>query len=114
MAKSKRQRLTSGPHLPVVYSSAAGIDIGSRFHVAAVAPERIAESVRTFSSFTHDLNELADWLSAAGITSVAMESTGVYWIPVYEILEAKGFEVLLVNARHAQVGPGQDGNRLRS
>ena len=111
MAKSKRQRLASGPHLPVVYSSAAGIDIGSRFHVAAVAPERIAESVRTFSSFTHDLNELADWLSAAGINSVA---TGVYWIPVYEILEAKGFEVLLVNARHAQVGPGQDGNRLRS
>ena len=107
MAKSKRQRLTSGPHLPVVYSNAAGIDIGSRFHVAAVAPERTAESVRTFSSFTHDLNELADWLSAAGITSVAMESTGVYWIPVYEILEAKGFEVLLVNARDAKAVPGR-------
>ena len=107
MAKSKRQRLRSGPHLPVVYSNAAGIDIGSRFHVAAVAPERIEESVRTFSSFTHDLNELAEWLSAAGVTSVAMESTGVYWIPVYEILEAKGFEVLLVNARDAKTVPGR-------
>ena len=73
--------------------------MGSRFHVVAVAPDRDAEPVRTFQSFTQDLHRLADWLKTVGITTVAMESTGVYWIPAFEILEAQGFEVLLVNAR---------------
>jgi transposase len=79
---TKRQRSsqfsTLNPH-------AAGLDIGATFHVVAVAPDRDPEPVRTFRSFTGDLHHLADWLQAAGITSVAMESTGVYWIPVFDL-----------------------------
>jgi len=63
--------------------------------------------VRSFPTFTSDLRALADWLSEVGIKTVAMESTGVYWIPVYEILAARGFEVLLVNARDAKNVPGR-------
>ena len=73
----------------------------------AVAADRDAEPVRTFDTFTTDLEQLADWLQSVGITTVAMESTSVYWIPVYEILEARGFEVLLVNARFAKNVPGR-------
>src|SRR6476660_146524 len=93
--------------LPVLHPNAAGLDIGSTFHVAAVGPEADAEPVRTFKSFTADLHALADWLKEAEVTTVAMESTGVYWIPVYEILEARGFEVILVNAQFAQNVPGR-------
>lgn len=93
--------------LPVVHRHAAGIDIGSRFHAVAVAPERDSEPVRSFDTFTSDLNALADWLQSLGITTVAMESTSVYWIPVYEILEARGLEVLLVNARFVKNVPGR-------
>lgn len=81
---------------------AAGIDCGSAEHFVAVPPDRDPTPVRPFRTFTADLYRLADWLTACGVTSVAMEATGVYWIPVYEILEARGFEVLLVNARHIQ------------
>jgi transposase len=73
----------------------------------AVPEDRDPEPVRKFSSFTHDLHRLADWLEACGIETVAMESTGVYWIPVYEVLEERGFEVLLVNARHVRNVPGR-------
>ena len=90
-----------------VHPHAAGIDVGSRFHMVAVAADRDPESVRTFSSFTGDWHRLADWLTAVGISTVAMESTGVYGIPVFEILEARGFEVLLVNARHVKQVPGR-------
>jgi transposase len=83
------------------------MDIGSRFHVVAVPPDRAAEPVRTFESFTADLHRMADWLVELGITTVAMESTGVYWIPAFEILEARGLEVLLVNARHVKNVPGR-------
>ena len=86
---------------------AAGIDIGSTFHVVAVPSDRDEQPVRTFRSFSGDLHQLADWLTAVGITTVAMESTGVYWIPVFEILEARGFEVLLVNARDVKHVPGR-------
>ena len=86
---------------------AAGIDVGSTFHVVAVPSELDADSVRSFRSFTADLGALADWLVALGITTVAMESTGVYWIPVFEILEARGLEVVLVNARDAKSVPGR-------
>jgi transposase len=79
---------------------AAGIDCGSAEHFVAVPPDRDPTPVRSFPTFTGDLERLADWLTACGVTSVAMEATGVYWIPVYEILEARGFDVLLVNARH--------------
>jgi transposase len=81
---------------------AAGIDIGSRSHFVAV-PEGCAEvCVREFKSFTSDLIALADWLDECGIETVAMESTGVYWIPLYELLESRGFEVMLVDARHVK------------
>jgi transposase len=86
---------------------AAGIDIGATHHVVAVAAERDPMPVRTFRTFSGDLHQLADWLQAVGITTVAMESTGVYWIPVFEILEARGFQVLLVNARDVKQVPGR-------
>ena len=66
-----------------------------------------AEPVRTYQSFTDDLHQMADWLVDLGITTVAMESTGIYWIPAFEILEARGLEVLLVNARHVKNVPGR-------
>jgi transposase len=93
--------------MPVLQPHAAGIDIGSRSHWVAVPADRDAESVREFSSFTGDLHRLADWLASCGITTVAMESTGVYWIPVFEVLEERGFEVLLVNAAHLRNVPGR-------
>lgn len=93
--------------MPTIHAHAAGLDVGSTFHVVAVAPERADEPVRTLRSFTQDLRRLADWLHEVGVTTVAMESTGVYWIPVFEILEARGFEVLLVNARDVRNVPGR-------
>ncbi|MFZ6186095.1 IS110 family transposase [Nannocystis pusilla] len=93
--------------LPVVHRRAAGIDVGATFHVVAVGAESDPEPVRSFQSFTGDLHRLADWLVALGVTTVAMESTGVYWIPVFEILEARGLEVLLVNASHVKNVPGR-------
>jgi len=73
----------------------------------AVPPERDEQPVRIFDTFTADLHELAEWLTACGITTVAMESTGVYWIPVYEILEAHGIRACVVNARHMKNVPGR-------
>ena len=103
--KAKDKHISTG--LPVVHRHAAGIDIGSTFHVVAVPATADDEPVRTFRSFTGDLHRLADWLSRVGITTIAMESTSVYWIPVFEILEARGFEVVLVNARDAKNVPGR-------
>lgn len=85
----------------------AGIDCGSAEHFVAVPPDRDLTPVQSFTTFTSDLLRLADWLTACRVTSVAMEATGVYWIPIYEILEARGFEVLLVNARHLKNVPGR-------
>jgi transposase len=93
--------------LAMVHEDAAGLDVGATFHVVAVPADRDAEPVRTFQSFTADLHALAEWLQAVGIRTIAMESTGVYWIPVYEILEQRGFEVLLVNARDTRNVPGR-------
>jgi transposase len=83
------------------------LDIGSEEIWACVPEDRDAEPVRSFGTFTPDLYALADWLAACRIETVAMESTGVYWIPVYEILEARGFRVHLVNARHLKHVPGR-------
>jgi hypothetical protein len=80
--------------------NAAGLDIGSAEIWACVPEGRDEVSVRVFQTFTVDLHALVDWLEACGVETVAMESTGVYWIPVYELLEARGFAVYLVNARH--------------
>ncbi len=106
MPRSKKKASRSG-QLVVVHPRAAGIDIGSTFHVVAVPRELDDRPVRTFRTFSGDLHQLADWLTDVGITTVAMESTGVYWIPVFEILEARGFEVLLVNARDVKHVPGR-------
>jgi hypothetical protein len=92
---------------PVLEPNAAGIDIGAREMYVAVPPDRDEHPVRIFDTFTADLNELADWLMSCGITTVAMESTGVYWIPVYEILEARGIRACVVNARHMKNVPGR-------
>ena len=92
--------------------NAAGIDCGSAEHVVAVPPDRDPTPVRTFATFTGELYQLADWLTACGITSVAIEATGVYWIPVFEILEARGFAVCLVNARHVKNVPGRKSDVL--
>jgi transposase len=91
----------------VVHPLSAGIDIGSRFHVVAVPPDLDDEPTRSFSSFTGELEALVQWLIALGITTIAMESTGVYWIPLYEMLIAADIEVYLVNARHAKNVPGR-------
>jgi transposase len=82
-----------------IQPDAAGIDCGQNSHFVAVPPDRHPEPVREFRTFTAELHRLADWLTQCGVSTVAMESTGVYWIPLYEILEQRGFEVLLVNAR---------------
>jgi transposase len=93
--------------LPIINSRAAGIDIGSRIQVAAVPPELSDDPVQTFQSFTADIERMANWLISVGITTVAMESTGVYWIPVYEILEDHGLTVVLANARDCKAVPGR-------
>ena len=103
---TKRGKQVRRP-LTAIHAGAAGLDVGATFHVVAVPPDRADDPVRTFQSFTGDLQRLADWLTEVGVTTVAMESTGVYWIPVFELLEARGFEVLLVNARDAKNVPGR-------
>lgn len=108
MANSSRRKGTRAPvALSPIHRRAAGVDIGATFHVVAVPSDLDGEPVRSFKSFTADLNRLADWLVGLGITTVAMESTGIYWVPVFEILEARGLEVLLVNARDARNVPGR-------
>lgn len=91
----------------VIHPHAAGIDIGATFHIVAVSPDCDPTPVRRFEAFTTDLHNLSRWLQEIGVTSVAMESTGVYWIPVFEILESDGFEVILVNAREVKQVPGR-------
>ncbi len=104
---TKRRGSSKRSRLPSIHGGAAGLDVGATFHVVAVPPERADPPVRSFRSFTGDLHQLADWLREVGVSTVAMESTGVYWIPVFEILEARGFEVLLVNARDVKNVPGR-------
>lgn len=87
--------------------NAAGIDLGATVHYVAVAPERDPQPVRHFGTLTGDLEALADWLKDRSVTTVAMEATGVYWIPLFQILEDRGFEVCLVNARHVKNVPGR-------
>jgi len=111
---TRRQRRELGrriwsdhPGLEVAHRNAAGIDIGSREHYVAVGPDREAEPVRSFGCFTADLHRWAEWLTACGIQTVALQSTGVYWIPVYDVLERHGLEVWLVNARDTRNLPGR-------
>jgi len=107
MAKTKRNSKKYVEPMQLVYPNAAGLDIGSREIMAAIPPDREGETVRAFGTYTADLKELADWLSQNGVTHVAMESTGVYWIPIFELLEERGFVVIVVNARQAKHPPGR-------
>ena len=91
----------------VTHPNAAGIDLGCDGSYVAVPPDRDAQPVRRFGCYTPDLEALADWLAACGVDTVAMESTGVYWVPLMQVLERRGFEVYLVNARHAKNVPGR-------
>src|SRR3984957_20627185 len=104
--KHNQQRARSGKKsrgsislLERIQPAAAGIDCGQKSHFVAVPTDRDPQPVREFRTFTAELHRLADWLTQCGVKTVAMESTGVYWIPLYEILEQRGFEVVLVNAR---------------
>jgi transposase len=111
MGKPKAWRRGRNPlkskSISVVNINSAGIDIGSEENWVAVPNDRDTESVRRFGCFTSDIASMADWLKECGITSVAMESTGVYWIPVFQFLEEKGFDVVLVNARDIKNVPGR-------
>src|SRR2546422_1493179 len=104
MAKRSKKRCEE---LPILHPDAAGIDVGASDLFVAVSADRDPQPVRSFPTFTRDLNALADWLQQCGVRSVAMESTSVYWIPVYQILEARGLEVCLVNAQHVRNVPGR-------
>ena len=101
------KRRISPTVLDRINPNVAGIDCGSAEHFVAVPPDRDSTPVQCFKTFTSDLQRLVDWLKACRVTSVAMEATGVYWIPIYEMLESRGLEVLLVNARHLKNVPGR-------
>jgi transposase len=106
--KELARRLQSeNPGLEVVHPHAAGIDVGNGAHYVAVRPDRDPQPVRRFECLTADLHRLANWLQSCGAKTVALQSTGVYWIPLYDILEERGFEVYLVNARHTKNLPGR-------
>src|SRR5438046_291073 len=102
-----RRLQSEDPGLGVIHPHAAGIDVGNGAHYVAVRPERDPKPVRRFECFTADLRRLADWLQSCGVKTVAMQSTGVYGIPLYEILEERDFEVYLVYARHTRNLPGR-------
>jgi len=105
--KAKNERQDWSLNLNGVHPNAAGIDIGNESHYVAVPPDRDAKPVRQFACFTEDVRRLAAWLKSCGIDTVAMQSTGVYWLPVYEILTEEGLQLFLVNARHTKNLPGR-------
>lgn len=105
--KHTRKQKVDWRALDIVHPDACGIDIGGSEHWVAISPERDEEPVRCFGCFTADLNGMALWLLDKGVRSVAMQSTGVYWIPVFEVLQQHGLEVYLVNARHTKNLPGR-------
>ena len=112
-AKSRTFKITKLPaELQHINLNAAGIDVGSERHLIAVPEGRDDVSVREFGTFTADLEALAAWLKKCGITTVAMESTGVYWIPLFEVLDRHGFEVKLVDARHVKNVSGRKSDVL--
>jgi transposase len=105
--RKKDGRKTEHTVLPLMRPDAGGIDIGATEIFVAVPADRAAENVRSFPTFTQDLYAAAEWLKQCGVKMVAMESTGVYWIPLFQILEECDFEVCLVNARHVKNVPGR-------
>jgi hypothetical protein len=117
MKTKPRQQKSKSPkihlnNLPMIEADAAGIDIAHREHRCAVPPDRCEKPVRAFGTFTEDLEAMADWFAECGIKTVAMESTGVYWIPAFQVLERRGFTVRLVNARHVKNVSGRKSDVL--
>ena len=101
------KRKVKEEELKLVNAHAAGIDIGSGEHWVSVHSSFCDNNIRKFGVYTSDLLEIADWLKECEVTSVIMESTGIYWIPLYEVLESKGFQLNLCNAKHAKNVPGR-------
>jgi transposase len=116
MARSRKgheaQRPVTPGTLPQLNANAAGLDVGGTSHFVAVPADRDGTPVREFRTFTGDLYRLAEWLTACGIETVAMESTGVYWIPLFQVLEERGFTVQLVDAHQLQRVPGRKSDVL--
>ncbi|MCY4641247.1 MAG: IS110 family transposase [Gammaproteobacteria bacterium] len=110
--RSDRTKKRIAGHLEKINLFAAGIDIGSESHFVAVPEELDEQPVRSFGCFTAELEAMADWLVQIGITTVVMESTGIYWIPAFEILESRGLDVKLVNARHVKNVAGRKSDVL--
>jgi transposase len=103
----KRSKPKIDRTMQTVHPNAAAIDVGATMHMAAVRADRTPEPVRSFGTFTADLHRLVDWFTECGVETVVMESTSVYWIPIFELLDARGFAVFLVNARDAKHVPGR-------
>ncbi len=112
MNKSQKQKKLDSKKLSLINPNAAGIDLGADQHWVCVPEDRAEKNVRSFTCFTNDLHALADWLSQGQVTTVAMESTGVYWLPVFQVLETRGFEVKLVNAHYLKTVPGRKSDVL--
>src|SRR6266576_2843693 len=105
--KGSVQKKVDWKALEIVHPDAAGIDVGGSEHWVAISPDGDPEPVRRFGCFTADVREMGRWLVEKGVRSVAMQSTGVYWMPVFEVLEQQGLEVYLVNAQHTKNVPGR-------
>ncbi len=105
--KSNKSRIRITNAMTMLNPDTAGIDIGSEFHWSCVPATHTEKNVQKFGAYTGELKRMCQWFKECGITSIAMESTGVYWIPVYQMLEKFGFEVILVNARHLKSVAGR-------
>ena len=110
--KKKQKWIQVREDIPPINRNAGGIDVGATAMWVSVPPDRDAEPVQQYGAFTRDLYAMADWLKRCGIETVAMESTGVYWIPVFQVLEERGIDVLLVNARYAKNVSGRKTDML--
>jgi transposase len=115
-SKASRSLPVAAPSMPAelkqVNLNAAGIDVGATVHFVCVPQGRDAQPVRSFGAFTADLEAIADWLAQCGVTTVAMEATGVYWIPLFELLERRGFAVKLVEPSRLKYVPGRKSDVL--
>ena len=107
MDKKNQKGSNTRKGFEMINPDAAGIDIGSKVHYVCIPEGRDSVRIKSFGCFTEDINTMATWLKKCGIKSIAMESTGVYWIPVYQILERAGFEINLINAQHVKGVPGR-------
>src|ERR1043165_249833 len=111
-AKKQKNKVSIDQNWELINPNAAGIDLGSREHWVAIPPDREGVKVRCFGASTPELEAMADWLAASGGTSVAMEATGVYWIAPFQLLERRGFKVILVNAKQTKNVSGRKSDLL--